>query len=324
MQWPDRIGRRLKLRDVHILLAVVEAGSMARAAQRLAVSQPVVSKAISSLEHTLGVQLLERDRHGAAATPYGQVLLDSGLAAFDELRRGVQEIEFLSDPTAGEVRIGVTEPMAVGLLPVVIARLCHRHPRLSVDVVQAPTTAALHRELRERTVDIAIGRMATASTESDMSVEVLFNDPISVVAGSQSHWARHRQIELLELMGEWWVLPRSDTPARAIIADTFRACRLDLPRAAVVCNSVQLQNALLATGPFLTLLPRSLLHFSAKRLSLKVLPVKLPALHGPVSLVALRNRKPSPVTRVFMDCIRDVAKPLARKQSTRAQRTSVE
>jgi hypothetical protein len=55
------------------------------------------------------------------ATPYGRALLHSGLAAFDELRRGVQEIEFLSDPTAGEVRIGATEPMVVGLLPAVIS-----------------------------------------------------------------------------------------------------------------------------------------------------------------------------------------------------------
>jgi DNA-binding transcriptional LysR family regulator len=175
MQWPDRIGRRLKLRDVHILLAVVEAGTMAEAAKRLAISQPVVSKAIADLEHILGVRLLERGRLGAVATPYGRALLHSGLAAFDELRRGVQEIEFLSDPTAGEVRIGATEPMVIGLLPAVISRLCRRHRRLSVDVVQAPTTATLHRELRERTVDFVIGRLAPASVEKDMSAEALFN-----------------------------------------------------------------------------------------------------------------------------------------------------
>jgi DNA-binding transcriptional LysR family regulator len=156
-------------------------------------------------------------------------VLDSGLAAFNELRCGVQEIEFLLDPTVGEVRIGATEPMVVGILPVVIDRLCRRHPRLSVDVVQAPTTATLHRALRERTVDFVIGRLAIASVENDMSAEVLFNDPISIVAGSQSVWASRRQVDLSELMGEW-CLPRTDTPARAIIAEIFRACRLDLPR----------------------------------------------------------------------------------------------
>jgi DNA-binding transcriptional LysR family regulator len=310
MQWADRIGRRLKLRDVHILLAVVEVGTIAGAAKRLAISQPVVSKAIADLEHTLGVRLLERSRLGVVATPYGQALLQSGLSAFDELRRGVQEIEFLSDPTAGEVRVGATEPMVVGLLPAVISRLCRRHRRLTVDVVQAPTAATLHRELRERSVDFVIGRLAPASIEKDMSAEVLFNDPISVVTGSRSRWSTRRPLDLAELMEEWWVLPRPDAPASAIIAETFRARGLGLPRAAVLCNSIQLQNALLATGPFLTLLPRSLLHFGAKRLSIKVLPVKLPALQGPVGILMLKNRTPSPVARLLIDGIHEMAKPL--------------
>jgi len=94
VQWQDRIGRRLKLRDVNILLAVVECGSMARAAERLAVSQPVVSKAIADLEHSLGVRLLDRSRQGIESTSYGQALLQRGLAAFDELRQGVKDIEF--------------------------------------------------------------------------------------------------------------------------------------------------------------------------------------------------------------------------------------
>jgi len=68
MEWTDRIGRRIKLRDLHILLAVAQSGSMARAAERLAISQPVVSKTIADLEHTLGVRLLDRDRRGAEPT----------------------------------------------------------------------------------------------------------------------------------------------------------------------------------------------------------------------------------------------------------------
>src|SRR5687767_8230160 len=123
MQWEERIGRRLKLRDVHILLAVAQWGSMAKAAEQLAISHPVVSKTIADLEHTLGVRVLERGRRGAEPTPYGRILLKHGLAAFDELRTCVKEIEFLNDPTVGEVRIAGTEPMVAGLLPIVIERL---------------------------------------------------------------------------------------------------------------------------------------------------------------------------------------------------------
>ena len=136
MEWADRIGRRIRLRDLHILLAVAQSGSMASAAERLAVSQPVVSKVIADLEHVLGVRVLDRDRHGAEPTAYGRALLSRGLAAFDELRQGVKEIEFLLDPTAGELRIGATEPIVAGLLPVdyrsdvasISANSVSRHP----------------------------------------------------------------------------------------------------------------------------------------------------------------------------------------------------
>ena len=97
MQWTDRIGRRLKLRDLHILLAVAQAGSMSRAADRLAISHPVVSKTIADLEHALGVRLLDRTPQGTEPTAYGRALLSCGTVVFDELRRGVQEIAFLSD-----------------------------------------------------------------------------------------------------------------------------------------------------------------------------------------------------------------------------------
>jgi len=92
----DRIERRLKLHDVRILMSVVDAGSMHKAAERLATSQPAVSRAISDLEHALGVRLLDRGPGGVRPTQYGEAIIKRGLAVFDELRQGVKDIEFLS------------------------------------------------------------------------------------------------------------------------------------------------------------------------------------------------------------------------------------
>lgn len=117
MEWSERIGRRIRLRDLHILLAVVQCKSLAKAADHLAISRPVISKAIADLEQVLGVRLIERDRHGAEPTPYGAALLKRGIAVFDELRSGVKDIEFLSDPAAGEVRIGSTAPLSATRVP---------------------------------------------------------------------------------------------------------------------------------------------------------------------------------------------------------------
>src|SRR5262245_51522688 len=68
VQIDERIGSRLKLRDLNIFLAVVEGGSMSKAAAQLAVSQPAVSKAISNMEYALGVPLLERKARGVEPT----------------------------------------------------------------------------------------------------------------------------------------------------------------------------------------------------------------------------------------------------------------
>src|ERR1043165_3009070 len=128
--WSDRIGRRVKLRDLHILLAVAQTRSMGKAAADLAVSQPVISKAIADLEHALKVRLLDRSPQGVELTPYGEEVLKSGVAVFDELRRGVETLEFLSDPGSGELRVGCTEPLAAGFVGTIITRMMRRKRQL--------------------------------------------------------------------------------------------------------------------------------------------------------------------------------------------------
>ena len=85
MQWADRVGRQLKPRDLHVFMTVVEESSMAKAAERLAISRPVVSKTIANLEHILGVRLLDRTPRGIEPTLFGQTLLKRGIAVCDEV-----------------------------------------------------------------------------------------------------------------------------------------------------------------------------------------------------------------------------------------------
>ena len=160
MQLSDRVGRRMKLHDLHVLLAVVQAGSMSRAAQLLNTTQPAVSRSIADLEHTVGVRLLDRSRQGVEPTEYGRALLDGGVAMFDELRQAVKNIEFLADPTAGEVRIAAHDPIIVGVLPALLDRLRRKYPGVSVQVTPVTASPQQYRDLRERKVDLFLGRMA--------------------------------------------------------------------------------------------------------------------------------------------------------------------
>ena len=87
MLWDDRIGRRVRLKDLHTLQTIAEVGSMAKASLRLALSQPAISKAIADMEHTLGAPLLDRSARGVELTDCGRVLIERGRVIFDELHQ---------------------------------------------------------------------------------------------------------------------------------------------------------------------------------------------------------------------------------------------
>jgi DNA-binding transcriptional LysR family regulator len=243
-------------------------------------------------------------------TVYGRALIKRGVAAFDELRQGVKEIEFLTDPTAGELRIGTTETMSAGLIPAVIEPLSEQYPAVVFHVSQAPGVAQQYRDLRERNVELVLGRMATPADE-DLDAEVLIEDPLCIVAGIQNPWVGRNGIELADLVGERWILPQPDSVIGSLVAAAFRGLGLDLPRTAVVSNSLQLENALLASGRYLGFFPASLIRFSETRLMIAQLPVTLPVQPPPVGIVTLKNRTISPVARLFIDCARAVVKPFA-------------
>src|SRR5215510_7203854 len=198
MQWTDRIGRRVKLRDLHILLAVAQTGSMARAADSLGISQPVVSKTIADLEHSLGVRLLDRTSQGVEPTSYGRAFLNCGIAVFDELRRGVREIEFLSDPTVGELRIGGGSPFIDELIPAAVSRLADRFPRIKFHVTESDAPI-LCRLLHERQLDLAVTRTPSSIVTEDLASDPLFEDRMFVVAGLNNRWARRRKVDLADL-----------------------------------------------------------------------------------------------------------------------------
>jgi DNA-binding transcriptional LysR family regulator len=309
VEWTERIGRRVKLRDLHVLLTVAQSGSMTRAAELLAISKPVVSKTISDLEHALGVRLLDRTSAGVEPTAYGRAFLNCGTAVFDDLRRGVQEIEYLSDPTVGELRIGAPTPFTDGLIPAVLARLAERFPRIVVHAVEGDT-AVLCRMLRERKIDLAVGRTWGSAGGDEFSTEPLFDEHLFVVASLDSPWSRRRKVELAELLDEPWTMPELDTVVGALIVEGFRSAGLALPAAQIVSNSMAVRTRLVATGRFLTMLSSSIVHFGAERLLLKILPVTLPLRSQPAQIMTLKDRTPKAIARLFTDELRIVTQPL--------------
>ncbi len=318
MRWTDRVGRRLNPHDLHVFMAVVEQGNMARAADSLAISRPVVSRTIAGLEHALGVRLLDRGPQGVEPTLYGRALLKRSVAVFDELKQSVRDIESLGDPNSGEVRIGCTEPMAAGFVAAVIDRLSRQYPQLVFQLELCTTPAQQFHVLRERKCDLVVARLWTQTVEPDMDVEVLFDDHVCVVAGQRSKWLGRRKLALAELVDEHWLLAPIDSDPGSPVFEIFHALGLQVPRARVVSYSLNVRTSLMATGRFLAIIPVSVLRFGPTPSVVKVLPCALPPSAQPVAVTILKNRMLSPTAKLFIDSARAVAAPLAKAKPREA------
>jgi DNA-binding transcriptional LysR family regulator len=312
MDWADRIGRRIRLRDLHILLAVAEHGSMAKASTQLAVSHPVISKTVAEMERTLGVRLFERNSQGVELTTYGTALLNCGVAVFDEMRQGLKQLEALNDPASGEVRIGCSEITMAGLLPAIVEHFSQQYPRVRIHVVLAQTALLQFQELRRRSIDLLIGRIPQDLLSDDLALETLFEEPFLAVVGTGNKLTRKRHVELADLVKEPWIMPPYDSVPGSMFLRIFRACNLESPQPAITTLSAQLTVTLIASGKFVGMLPSSVARFN-ERAGLQILRLALPAVHIAASLVTVKNRTLSPAARLFVKCLHEMVRPFTKR-----------
>lgn len=303
MFWDDRIGRRLRLKDLHTLEVVAEAGSMAQASRQLALSQPAISKAIVDMEHALGATLLERSAHGVELTESGRLLLSRSRIIFDELREGVKDIQNLSDPTRGEIRIGTTEPIT-GFLSEVICQLSRAYPHIRYQVAVSDTTT-LVRDLRERALDVVISRWTQEAVADDLATEVLASAPLAVMAERGHPLVKRKKLALADTIDEAWTLSPPDSFLGRVVVDVFRRRKLPLPAAIVTTLSVHMRLNLLASGRYLTMLPARMVRQRANKAWLRALNIDLPESAGPIASITVKKRTIGGALRHFQEACRN-------------------
>jgi DNA-binding transcriptional LysR family regulator len=300
--WESRIGRRLRLRDLHIVFTVAEHGSMAKAAERLGVTQSAVSQMIAELEQELGVRLFDRSSRGVEATAYGQVLIRRGKAAFDELRHGIQEIDYLRNDGVGEIRIGCPETLAASVLPTAIDVFSARWPGVIFEV-ETFSGAAAAAKLRDRSIDLVFARggpgLDALAASEDFMITKLFEDRLRMVVGQNSRWAKLRRVELTDLANAPWIVLPYGWGEEAI-PEAFRSRGLPPPHITLKTFSMHLRLHLLATGRYVSALPASVLRLHRDRFNLKELRIELPENPYAVAIVTLKNRTLSPVVDHFI------------------------
>jgi DNA-binding transcriptional LysR family regulator len=306
----EQISRRIKLRHLDLFVAVVEQGSMAQTAELLGTLQPVVSKAIADLERALGHKLLERGPRGVVPTIYGHALYRRSKAIFDDLRSSVNELELLADPTAGELRVGSTEACAIGLTPAILDSVARKHPRLRFEVVVADPQTLHERILRERRVDLVIGRRPATAATDELNFTRLHHDRVCVVAGATSPWTKRRTISLAELAGERWCLPPPSHPVGAMVAAAFRRNGLPYPDGAVTSQSAPFTHGLVSMGQHLGVLGSLFIGIERPRSEIAILPVDLRIPGWQTGIMTLDSEVPNPAVKPFLACAREFAATL--------------
>jgi DNA-binding transcriptional LysR family regulator len=206
------------------------------------------------------------------------------------------------------LRLGCVD-WAAGAFGVAIDRLSRQYPCITFDVMSAGDGPTLLRELRSGNIELFVVILEESFSKEDIHTEILYDDPLIVVADAQHPLVGRRRIELAGLVNEAWALPPANTVAGAYIRDAFQRNSLAFPNTIVSTYSMILQHNLVATGRFIALLPKSMLEVMSKRVPIKALPVHLPAARRKMAIVVLKKRTLSPIAQLFIATVRAVAKP---------------
>ena len=306
----DPMKRRVRLRDLDTLLAVVQAGGMRKAALELHLSQAAVSKAMRSLEDALGVPLLDRSRLGVEPTAFGNALAQRTRAAFDQLGQAVRDIEHLGDPQGGELHGAAMETLNAGLLGAAVEQMSRRYRHMRFMIETGDSHHRINHFLRGHLVEFAVARPRTLPLPAELVGERLFVDRYAVVVGQLHRHAKRRKIKLEELADEQWVTSVAESKAGSPLHRAFASAGLPMPIPRLISSSLNMRYALLATGLWVTLIPRSILRFMPSLVLLKALPIELPTWEIPNMIITNRDRAVGPVASKFLDTIRELARSL--------------
>ena len=171
------IDDRIKFRHLQCFMAVAQHGSLQKAADVLSVTQPAVSKTLKELEDTLGVRLFERGRKGAVTTPEGEAFARHAGASLGALRDAVASVAETRRQSAALVAIGVLPTVAPWLMPRLLCRLDAAAPTINLRI-HTGSNPELLAQLRQRSLDLVIGRFAEPAQMVGLSFEHLYADPL--------------------------------------------------------------------------------------------------------------------------------------------------
>lgn len=291
---------RLKLRQLHLIVALDDQRNMHRAAERLHLTQPACTRLLVQIERALGMPLFERTANGMIPTAAGVAMVQGAREVIGSLARTGDEMSAIDSGVTGLVKVGALVPAAPSLLPRTIARFKAARPRVTVVVVEG-TLAHLVGMLREGVLDLVVGRLSSDLSTVGLAIQPLRLEPMRVVVRADHPLLGRRRLKLGQLTDETWVMPDREAPYRRRLEAAFLAEGAQPPVRLVESVSVLVNVALAAETDFLCVMPGNVAepHVTAGRLAF--LPVVLPDPTGPVGIIRRAVRGANPALQAFID-----------------------
>lgn len=289
---------RLRMRQVALILAVGEHGTLRKASAELGMTQPAATKMIQELESALGQKLFERVGRGQKLTPAGTSVLGYFTGMRGTLASMTRELAELQLGSAGRLSVGSIMAPSPTLLTQAIIALKKAYPLLSLDVT-LDTSDRLFDLLREGVLDVAIGRIR-GEQRADYVFTPLENEELAVVVGVQHLLASRKTVAFASLLDYPWILQPTGSPMREVLEQEFRMQQAPLPRGLIETASILTTTNLIAETNMIGVVPLSIADTYARHGLLRVLPCPIRHKMESFGSITRRDRPLSEATRFFL------------------------
>jgi DNA-binding transcriptional LysR family regulator len=298
------ILKRLKSRQILLLLALHEARSLRKAAAALHMTQPTATKLLQDLERIVGLPLFDRGRRGIQPTNYGEVMIRHARLVLADLDRTRRELEALSTGATGRVKIGAVISAIPFLLAKAVTKLKRQHPGLFVSI-DVGTSDALVPALANGELDILLARPLVLADRPEFDYEELIDEPLHIVSRVNHPLSLAASLTLQDLAAWPWTLLPAGSPMRKVLQPVFLQMGPGQPRDVVETSSMMTMTALLQESDMLAVMPADVSDFNVRHGLLQRIAVGLPPIMGSYGIVTRRDRPLSPGTMAFLRHLKD-------------------
>lgn len=298
---PSMINR-LRFKQVALLIALDEYGSLHKAAEALHLTQPAATKALHEMEAALGVSLFERSTRGMEPTELGRCVIRYARLIQSDVRNLREELSGIIEGKGGRLSIGTI----MGAAPVItraLLRLREVQPEVTIEITE-DTSARQLILLDQGRIDLMIGRSSVSSHPNLYDYEQLRDEPLCIVSGLNHPLAQARSLRLQQLMTSTWLMYSHNMPMRIWIESEFKLDGLPVPDSIIETASPFVTITLLGQSDVVAVMPLDIAHFFAARNMLCILPMHMKTKIAPYGIVTRKNAHLSSIGKMFVNILR--------------------